>query len=36
MKAEYDISTGLADFFAVLRPPPAKLEKPKAVTLKRI
>jgi hypothetical protein len=31
------ITTGLADFFAVLREPPAaKPEKPKALTLKRI
>jgi hypothetical protein len=41
MKDEYPISTGLADFFAVLREPPAKLEaasavKPKAPTLTRI
>jgi hypothetical protein len=36
MKATYPIDTGLADFFAVLREPPAKIEKPKALTLKRI
>ena len=36
MKNEYDLSTGLADFFAVLRDPPAKIEKPKAITLKRV
>jgi AAA domain len=36
MKATYDISSGLADFFQVLREPPAKIEKPKALTLKRI
>lgn len=40
MKDEYPISTGLADFFAVLREPPAKatpvVEKPKALTLKRV
>lgn len=40
MKNEYDLSSGLADFFAVLREPPAKeatvVAKPKALTLKRI
>jgi AAA domain len=36
MKNEYDLSTGLADFFAVLRDPPAKPVPPKAVTLKRV
>lgn len=36
MKNEYDLSTGLADFFAVLREPPAKQDKPKALTLKRV
>jgi len=36
MEKTYDISTGLADFFAVLREPPAKPEKPKALTLKRV
>jgi hypothetical protein len=41
MKSTYDISTGLADFFAVLREPPAKtpptvVAKPKALTLKRV
>jgi hypothetical protein len=46
MKADYDISTGLADFFAVLRPAPAKAiasvgkptpaTPPKTVTLKRV
>lgn len=41
MKADYPISTGLADFFAVLREPPAKIAtpevaKPKALTLKRV
>jgi hypothetical protein len=35
MKSTYDISTGLADFFGVLRDPP-KIEKPKSLTLKRI
>lgn len=36
MEKSYPIENGLADFFAVLRDPPAKLEKPKAVTLKRV
>jgi hypothetical protein len=36
MEKSYPIETGLADFFAVLREPPAKVEKPKALTLKRI
>ena len=36
MKSDYDLSSGLADFFAVLREPPVKQEKPKALTLKRI
>lgn len=41
MEKTYPIETGLADFFAVLRDPPAKAEppkadKPKAVTLKRV
>ena len=36
MAKSYDLSDGLAQFFAVLRDPPAKLEKPKAVTLKRM
>lgn len=36
MSATYPIETGLADFFAVLRDPPVKVEKPKAVTLKRV
>jgi hypothetical protein len=37
MAPSYPIETGLADFFAVLREPPAaKPEKPKALTLKRI
>ena len=37
MKSTYDISSGLADFFAVLREPPAKtLVKPTALTLKRV
>lgn len=35
MEKSYPIETGLADFFAVLRDPPAKVEKPKAVTLTR-
>jgi len=35
MKESYDLSTGLAEFFAVLRDPPAKAERPKAVTLQR-
>lgn len=30
------IETGLATFFAALHPPPAKVEKPKAVTLRRM
>jgi len=34
MKATYDLGTGLAEFFAVLRDPPAR-EKPKSVTLVR-
>lgn len=38
MEKTYDLSTGLADFFAVLRDPPASQpkEKPKAITLKRV
>lgn len=36
MEKSYPIETGLADFFAVLREPPVKQEKPKALTLKRI
>lgn len=36
MEKTYPIETGLADIFAVLRDPPAKIEKPKAVTLKRV
>jgi hypothetical protein len=45
MDKSYDISTGLAEFFAVLREPPVKeaaaptpvaVAKPKALTLKRI
>ena len=36
MEKSYSIESGLADFFAVLRDPPAKPEKPKAVTLKRV
>lgn len=36
MEKSYDISDGLAQFFAVLREPPAKPEKPKALTLKRV
>lgn len=36
MAKTYDLGSGLADFFAVLRSPPAKVEKPKAITLKRI
>lgn len=35
MQPSYPVDTGLADFFAVLREPPAKPEKPKALTLKR-
>jgi hypothetical protein len=35
MEKSYPIETGLADFFAVLREPPAK-ERPKALTLKRV
>ena len=36
MKESYPIETGLADFFAVLRDPPAKLDKPKAITMRRV
>lgn len=36
MEKSYPIESGLADFFAVLRDPPAKVEKPKAITLKRV
>jgi hypothetical protein len=37
MEKSYPIETGLADFFAVLREPPAqKPEKPKTLTLKRV
>ena len=36
MEKTYPLETGLADFFAVLRQPPVKPEKPKAVTLKRV
>ncbi len=37
MEKSYPIETGLADFFAVLREPPAKpIEKPKALILKRV
>lgn len=36
MKASYDLSNGLAEFFAVLRDPPVKIEKPKTVALKRV
>jgi len=36
MKESYPIETGLADFFAVLRDPPAKVEKPKAITMRRV
>lgn len=37
MEKTYDLSDGLAKFFAVLRDPPVKeVVKPKAVTLKRI
>lgn len=36
MKNSYDLSDGLAQFFAVLRPAPAKLASPKTVTLKRV
>jgi len=35
MKDEYPISTGLADFFAVLREPPKIAEKPKAIIMRR-
>lgn len=35
MAKSYDLSTGLADFFAVLRDPPTTKEKPKTITLKR-
>lgn len=37
MAPSYPLETGLADFFAVLREPPAKVEppKPKTLTLKR-
>lgn len=33
MAKSYPIETGLADFFAVLRPAPTKIEKPKALTM---
>lgn len=37
MKASYDLSNGLAEFFAVLRDPPVKeVTKPKAVTLRKV
>ena len=36
MEKSYPIESGLADFFAVLQEPPAKQDKPKALTLKRI
>lgn len=36
MEKSYPIETGLAQFFAVLREPPATIEKPKALTLKRV
>lgn len=38
MKNDYDLSTGLADFFAVLRNPPTQEApaKPKSLTLKRV
>lgn len=36
VQPSYPIETGLADFFAALRPPAAKVEKPKAVTLRRM
>jgi hypothetical protein len=36
MEKSYPIETGLADFFQVLRDPPAKPVPPKAVTLKRV
>lgn len=36
MAKEYPIDTGLAQFFEVLRPAPAQVEKPKAITLKRV
>lgn len=36
IEKEYPIETGLADIFAVLREPPVKVEKPKALTIKRI
>jgi hypothetical protein len=37
MEKSYPIETGLADFFQVLREPPAKIvQKPTALTLKRI
>jgi len=36
MKESYDLGNGLAEVFAVLRDPPAKLDKPKAITLKRV
>lgn len=37
MEKSYDLSDGLAKFFAVLRDPPSQpKEKPKAVTLKRV
>ncbi len=37
MEKSYPIETGLADFFAVLREPPAKvIEKPKALLMRKI
>jgi hypothetical protein len=36
VQPSYPIETGLADFFAALRPPAPKIAKPQAVTLKRI
>lgn len=36
VEKSYPIETGLADFFAALQPPPVKIEKPKAVTLRRL
>lgn len=36
VQPSYPIESGLADFFAALRPPAVKVEKPKAVTLRRI
>lgn len=36
MPKSLPIETGLADFFAVLREPPQKLEKPRSLTLRKV